>query len=354
MPGSHDQFRKHTILGEKMLFKYITLLTALLLATVSGLFSVLGMMSVFSGMPWVGVVTGVAIELGKLIGVSWLYRYWKDGVWFRHLFLVGTMITLFVTSIGVYGMLSKAHTNQEGVTIHDASKIEMVEFEINELKYSIKNNEDLLKQSDKQYAEELKILTEKKRVTGRNGAQKLREKQTADREKIIQEIKSLKEKLHISMKEKHELGTSLRNATVEYGPIIHMSSLFFENPEQEISTIVKYVILLILLCLDPMAILLLMGYNHMVMREYVEDDHLTDYEENNTKTTVSEPNTTEHIEQEMVQQEKCDEKKDDAVNENVQPTMPDDGIMKPILTPKKDKPKLQPQSFLFDPGQSKP
>ena len=56
----------------------------------------------------------------------------------------------------------------------------------------------------------------------------------------------------------------------------------------------------------------------------------------------------------MVQQEKCDEKKDDAVNENVQPTMPDDGIMKPILTPKKDKPKLQPQSFLFDPGQSKP
>ena len=60
-----------------MNIKIITLLTALLAASVAGVFSVYGMIALFAGNPLVGVAAGVTAELTKLVGVSFLYRYWK-------------------------------------------------------------------------------------------------------------------------------------------------------------------------------------------------------------------------------------------------------------------------------------
>ncbi|MDA8897611.1 hypothetical protein N9I83_01100 [bacterium] len=98
-----------------MLFGLLTLLTALAIAGVAAWFSIVGLMTFFQGAAMsIAVMAGV-LEVGKLVTVSWLYRYWNETSVLVKIYLsTAVLFLMLITSIGIFGYLSKAHQEVSG------------------------------------------------------------------------------------------------------------------------------------------------------------------------------------------------------------------------------------------------
>ena len=95
----------------------ITLLTALLLSAVAAYFSIAGLMAIFSSAVIPIAVMGGTLELAKIVTASWLYRNWKTApLLFRYYLVSSTIILSLITSLGIFGYLSKAHNDQNLVS----------------------------------------------------------------------------------------------------------------------------------------------------------------------------------------------------------------------------------------------
>ena len=98
-----------------MLFGLLTLFTALAIAGVAAWFSIVGLMLLFSGMPMSIAVMAGTLEVGKLLTASWLYRYWNEtSLMLRAYLTTAVVILMVITSIGIFGYLSKAASDQAG------------------------------------------------------------------------------------------------------------------------------------------------------------------------------------------------------------------------------------------------
>lgn len=260
-----------------MFFAYLTLFTALVLATVAGVFSVTGMMALFAGIPMAGLAVGIAVELGKLMSVSWLYRHWRDGVWFRHLMALAAIVSMLVTSIGVYGYLSKAHYEQGKDITNNSAKIQTIDEKIDRLEKTVERRKEVIKNGEKslkQLDDQIQTIIEHGNISGKqNGSRAVLREQKPDRDKIEVDIKkaeaeidSLQEKISSYNDEKLGLGNEVRKFEVEVGPIKSVASLLFDDPEKNMDRAIRFVIIMIMFSLDPMAIMLLMGFNHIVIK----------------------------------------------------------------------------------------
>jgi hypothetical protein len=248
-----------------MFFGIVTLIAALLLAAVSGWFSIAGMMVIFSGMKTAGIATGLAVEFGKLMGISWLYRNWNDGVWFRHLMLIVTMIAIFVTSIGVYGFLSKAHHDQTAPVSNNTARIEMIQQQIVSEKEKITHNEKILESLDEQVA--ALVSANKINDSGKKkGSITVRKEQQTERDILQQEINNSRTLVSKYQEETLMLSQALRDFEVEVGPVKYIADLLYPEDNRGLEKSIIFVIVMVMLCLDPMAIMLLMGANHIFLK----------------------------------------------------------------------------------------
>lgn len=241
----------------------LTLLSALFSACVSGAFSVLGMMTVFSGQPTIGILVGLATEFAKLMSVSWLYRNWKDKTWFRGIGLILTFVAMFVTSMGVFGQLSKAHTGDENKVDNNSAKVVLIDQKIQRLKAENADDQKMLDQLD----EQVQKLINYDKISSKGGAKEVRASQKEERETLEKNIEENNDKIEKLEEQKFEFTQVVRDVNAELGPLKLMADIFYDKPEEHISFIVKLAICLIVIILDPMAIYLLMCYNHSVMKE---------------------------------------------------------------------------------------
>ena len=96
-----------------MFIAILTLLSALSISGVAIFYSVIGLATIFPGAFWPVVIMGSVLEVGKLVTASWVYRNWKFTPWLLKSYLVIAVIVLsFITSMGIFGFLSKAHLEQ--------------------------------------------------------------------------------------------------------------------------------------------------------------------------------------------------------------------------------------------------
>jgi len=268
-----------------MFFGILTLLTSLLLALVSGWFSIAGLMAIFSGIKVAGLAAGVVCEIGKLAGVSWLYRTWSDKVWFRYPLLLVTIVAMFVTSFGVFGYLSKAHNDQGAPVANSYAMIKNIDEKINREKSKIidyQRNLDILDQ-------QLQVLIESKKVndTGKKkGVLSVKQDQQNERDQLSASIKQSREITDSLENEKLKISQTIRDFEIDVGPVLYIAQLFYDNPKDNLEKAVKIVVLLIVITLDPMAILLLMGANHIFLRRNANlVQNTTEIVEENSKKT---------------------------------------------------------------------
>ena len=131
-----------------MLFGILTLITALAIAGVAAWFSIIGLMSIFSAAALPIAIMAGTLEVGKLLTASWLYRYWHEtSILLKTYLSIAVVVLMLITSMGIFGYLSKAHLDQasetgnafaiverlDGQIAREENKIDILEERINSL-----------------------------------------------------------------------------------------------------------------------------------------------------------------------------------------------------------------------------
>ena len=115
-----------------MFLGILTLITALAISAVAIYYSVAGLMTIFAAAAIPIMIMGGALEIGKLVTAVWLHKYWKQATWWLKTYLTTAVVMLmFITSMGIFGFLSKAHIEQTASAGEGVAQLERIEAEIN-------------------------------------------------------------------------------------------------------------------------------------------------------------------------------------------------------------------------------
>jgi len=111
-----------------MFLAILTFLSALTISAVAIYYSVAGLAAIFAAAVVPIIVMGVSLEVGKLVTAVWLHRHWDRAVWWLKTYLaIAVVILMFITSMGIFGYLSKAHIEQTSMSIEQTAQIDSLE-----------------------------------------------------------------------------------------------------------------------------------------------------------------------------------------------------------------------------------
>jgi hypothetical protein len=246
-----------------MIFRLLILLAALSLAGVAGWFSIIGMTSIYAGAPLLAFVLGVVIELAKLVMISWLYQSWKRSHWLLKLPTLTLIISIMmVTSMSVFGFLSKAHLEQGASTIDNTPKIERLDEQIAREKSRISDDEKVITQLD---------ATVNSFIGKDNGDRALyvRRSQDNQRKQLRTDITEAQKRIDEFSSEKAPLAAEVRKLQLDVGPIRYIGELIYgdNNTDKNIERAVKLFSGILVLILDPSAVMLLIIFNNTLMQD---------------------------------------------------------------------------------------
>ena len=245
-----------------MILAYLTLLTALAISGVAAYYSIIGLVAIFSASVIPIAVMGVVLETGKLISAAWLYHYWKKVNKLLKTYLISAVIVLmFITSMGIFGFLSKAHIEQTTVQSDNTLQIESIDSQIIRQQKDIERAElqlTLLDDALKKYVE-LGAVT--KSINARKG-------QEEERNALTTTINNATNTIATLTKTKYELRTKENELIAEVGPIKYIAELVYGNSETNtLEEAVRWVIIIIVFVFDPLAVLLLISANISLKEE---------------------------------------------------------------------------------------
>ena len=213
-------------------------LTAIGLSGIAAYYSVIGLAQIFPGSYWPIIVMGSVLEVSKLVTVSWLYNNWDVTVRImRYYFLSAIILLMLITSMGIFGYLSKAHLDTN--IIVGANSVQL----------------KTLDTQEKIAKERLTYLL-----------QRAGDPATATR-KIDVQIQETQAELKRISNEKLPLLSEENKLTAEIGPIKYIAELFYSKDDPNfIDKAVRSVILIIIIVFDPLAVLLLIASNQTYQR----------------------------------------------------------------------------------------
>ncbi len=236
---------------------YVVLLffSALAVSAVAAYFSIVGLMAIFPAAAMSILAMGVVLEIAKLVTASWLYQNWeRANLFMKTYFIPAVVILSLITSMGIFGFLSKAHIDQ-GIESGDASaKIERIELRIQSNNKQIARAQRTLDGFDKAMDE----FTERGYISW---GLKKREEQKEERDAMRAIISEAEADNDILYDERAELATEVRAFEVEVGPIKYIADLIYEDGRENLEEAVRWVIIMLVLVFDPLAILLVVAAN---------------------------------------------------------------------------------------------
>lgn len=240
---------------------YFTLVVAIAIAAVAAWYSIVGLMAIFAAAAIPIAIMGGVLEIGKLVTASWLYRNWRETPFLLKSYLTTAVaVLMLITSMGIFGFLSKAHIDQ-GVGSNDASaKIERLDTRIRANTREVERAQRTLDAFDAT----LDRYTSLGYVTRGLDARKEQAPEREAMRAIIAKAEAENDKLY---DERSELSTEVRAFEVEVGPIKYIAELIYGEGEGYLEEAVRAVILLLIFVFDPLAVLLLIAANQSLVRE---------------------------------------------------------------------------------------
>ena len=128
-----------------MLFGLITFLTALTISGVAIYYSVAGLVAIFAAAAVPIIIMGTALEVGKLVTAVWLHRYWSKAAWWLRTYLsIAVLVLMLITSMGIFGFLSKAHVDQNLSSDTVTQRIEIIDNKVRAENSYIERQKDVL------------------------------------------------------------------------------------------------------------------------------------------------------------------------------------------------------------------
>lgn len=244
---------------------FLTLFTALLISGVAAWYSILGLMAIFAAAKVPILIMGGVLEIGKLVTASWLYQNWKDiPKSLKSYLTVAVVVLMLITSMGIFGFLSKAHIDQSIQTGDNTLLIVQASNRIKREQRKIDDAEKVILQLDAQ----VQTLIDYDRIRGPTGSIATRNSQQVERSslnKIIDEtaltIGNLQEK-------RSKFESQQLKLEADVGPIRYIAEFIYgeKASRQILDAAVRYVIIVIIFVFDPLAILLLIAANMSFIR----------------------------------------------------------------------------------------
>ena len=243
-----------------MLFGILTLLVGLAISVVAAWYSIVGLMAIFAAAKIPIAIMGAVLEVGKLLTASWLYQYWdKTNALLKSYFTIAVVVLMFITSMGIFGFLSKAHMDQT-LTVGDNSLlIERIDRKIDREKVKITDAETVVAQLDKT----VQVLIDYDRIRGESGAIAVRESQNEERATLSNIIDQAYSKIDTLSVEKLELDKEQLELEAEVGPIKYIAAFIYgdELDKTLLERAVRWIIITIIFVFDPLAVLLIVAAN---------------------------------------------------------------------------------------------
>ena len=241
------------------MLNYILLGTALSLSATAAFYSIAGLTSIFNGAFYAILVMGIVLETAKVVTTAWLHRNWKYCPTTIKSYLTAAIVVLmFITSMGIFGFLSKAHLQHSADGSGIAEQVNIIEQKIDYEKKRSDNASKALSQLDAS----VQVLLDNNRLRGENGAIALRASQKVERESLLKEIETANNNLSNLNAEKLTITTQQRTQEVEVGPLTYITEFIYgETDDNLLNKSVRYVILVIVFVFDPLALLLLICSN---------------------------------------------------------------------------------------------
>ena len=252
-------------MNKNMVLSIVVFLTGISISAVAAYYSIIGLTAIFSGAFWSIVIMGGVLEIGKLVSVSWLYNNWKIAPFIIRTYLsIAVIILMLITSMGIFGYLSKSHIEQQVTSNSGVSDQILI------IDNKIKVHTDTINDIDKQIVQ---IDTALSKLTDRGQAQtsiRIADQQRKTRDSLVVK-KRLEIKLQSDLKgEKIKLDTEYRKIEAEIGPIKYVAELIYGSSDTKVvDKSIRAVIMLLIFVFDPLAVLLLIAFNISINKDYV-------------------------------------------------------------------------------------
>ena len=240
-----------------MFLTLLTFISAISISVIAAGYSIVGLATLFAGAVVPIIAMGSALEVGKLVAASWLYHNWDSDVprLLKTYLFCAIIVLILITSLGIFGFLSKAHLDQVKPTSSNNIKIEVIDKQINQQEIIIQRAEKQITLLDKA----LEVYIDKEYVSR---GLKERKKQEEERTLLNNTINDASDKIAELVNQKAELSLAQDKIEAEVGPIKYVAELIYgENAQDNFDKSVRFVILILIFVFDPLAVLLLIAAN---------------------------------------------------------------------------------------------
>ena len=256
------------------MFVGILALTAFIIAGVAAYFSVQGIATLYAGAYISVLVMAGALEAGKLVATSFLYRYWhKTNLLLKTYILVAILTLMGITSMGIFGFLTSAYQSS------------LVEYSQAETQQNFLTSQKNILQAE---LNSLTLRVDTLNKSRLSQEQRLPSMSRRSAAPVYEDIKQSGEEIAAARNRMNAIFTEIKNIDVQslqaqkisgeqkdIGTLKYAAELF----GTDINTIVKWFTLSIILVFDPLAIAILLAYNIAANKKFKEDQEETVNEE---------------------------------------------------------------------------
>ena len=258
-------------------FKTLVSFTALTIAGCAALFSVTGIGTLFAGAAVSAMVMASALELGKLVGISFLYRYWDEVPRALKSYMsIASVVLIIITSAGIYGYLSSAYAKVAADPLRLNAEVQILNSRASTIEEEIKRKTQRLDQIIALRGQQENRIDEliSKSTTGSNSTIRSAQNQLTE---LNRTANTLQQEINRASETRDSLRAQSMTTDVaistnsDIGTFVYISRAI----GVELDTVVKWFILIIVLVFDPLSICLVLAYNFLVKREETEEEPKT-------------------------------------------------------------------------------
>ena len=253
-------------------FSRFTLFIALCISAIAAWYSVIGLTAIFAGAVIPIIIMGGILEIAKITTTVWLHRYWdRAGLAIKTYLTIAVIALACLTSMGIFGLLSKAHLDQNVPAGDVAAQVALIDEKIKTQRDNIDTARRALQQMDAQVDARLS------RGDSENSAERavqIRRQQAKERAQLQADIATAQKEISKLNEERAPIASKLRKVEAEVGPVKYIAALIYgDNPDQTLlEKAVRWVTIMIVMVFDPLAIVLILAANNSIKWDKMRKD----------------------------------------------------------------------------------
>jgi hypothetical protein len=262
-----------------MFLTYLILISGIALSIIAAGYSIIGLAALFAGATTAIYAMGGALEVAKLVIASWLYNNWKNPLLpksIKYYLTSAVIVLIFITSVGIFGFLSKAHLDQVVPESNNALQVQILDEQIEQRQKTINRSQKQLTRMDnliETQSEESSWFTSssQRAITERNN-------QKQERLSLEQTIEESLNKINLLSDKKAGIRTEQLKLEADLGPIKYVAEFIYgDEAVNHFDKAVRIIIIILIFVFDPVAVLMLISANisfkerRMLIGETVEE-----------------------------------------------------------------------------------